>query len=106
MRFTGMLLSNADGTELTLRLNVQDQQEYEITLSAEMAQRIMLALGRDALHLRGENPKLSVLATSGYVDEDELAAFNFDGFLHKPFTLAKLRGMVEGTLAAAKVEDV
>ena len=55
MRFTGMLLSNADGTEITLRLCVQDQQEYEITLSAEMAHKIMLALGQDALHLRGEN---------------------------------------------------
>ena len=55
MRFTGMLLSNADGTEFTLRLCVQDQQEYEITLSAEMAHKIMLALGQDALHLRGEN---------------------------------------------------
>ena len=55
MKFTGTLLSNADGTKFTLRLCVQDQQEYEITLSAGMANKIILALAQDALHLREEN---------------------------------------------------
>ena len=50
-------------------------------------------------HLRGDNSKLPVVATSGFVDEEELSTFDFDGFLEKPFTLDQLRGAVESALA-------
>lgn len=46
-------------------------------------------------NLRSQYPQLPVLAVSGYVDDDEVQARDFDGFIDKPISLAQLRDLVE-----------
>ena len=46
-------------------------------------------------NLRSQYPQLPVLAVSGYLDDDEVRARDFDGFIDKPISLARLRDLVE-----------
>ena len=47
--------------------------------------------------LRSIAPNLPIIALSGYVDAEELAEFDFDGFIKKPFDLADVRTIVDRT---------
>ena len=49
-------------------------------------------------NVRGQFPSIPVLATSGYVDAQELQASGFDGFIEKPVSLDELQKIVEDTL--------
>jgi CheY-like chemotaxis protein len=49
-------------------------------------------------NVRGQFPSIPVLATSGYVDAEELQESGFDGFIEKPVSLDKLQRIVEATL--------
>ena len=49
--------------------------------------------------VREEVPDLPVLAISGYVDEEGIGEYDFDGFIGKPFVLQSFRDSVEGALA-------
>jgi DNA-binding response OmpR family regulator len=45
--------------------------------------------------LRSEYPDLPVIGLSGYVDSDKVSGLGFDGFLHKPLSLALLKNQIE-----------
>ena len=49
-------------------------------------------------NIRGQFPSIPVLATSGYVDAEELQGSGFDGFIEKPVSLDELQKIVEETL--------
>lgn len=49
--------------------------------------------------LREEAPELPVLAISGYVDDEGVSEYGFDGFVGKPFVLERFRHTVEEALA-------
>lgn len=49
-------------------------------------------------NLRAQYPGLKVLATSGYVDAEEVRKHPFDGFVEKPLALAPFQQLVEQTL--------
>jgi CheY-like chemotaxis protein len=48
--------------------------------------------------LRTKHPKLPVLAVTGYMEEEELKAHAFDGYLMKPVSVEDLRELVKSTL--------
>lgn len=49
--------------------------------------------------LRAQYPQLPVVATSGYLDAEEIEEHDFDGFLEKPVSLDAFRDLVEETMA-------
>ena len=49
--------------------------------------------------LRNIAPNLPVLALSGYVDPGDIAEFDFDGFIKKPFKLDEFRTIVDHTVS-------
>ncbi|MFH1566435.1 MAG: response regulator [Gemmatimonadota bacterium] len=49
--------------------------------------------------LRARHPDLPVVATSGYLDREEVEGHGFDGFAGKPVSLAEFRDLVEDTMA-------
>jgi CheY-like chemotaxis protein len=49
-------------------------------------------------NLRAQFPDLKVLATSGYIDAEEVRKHPFDGFVEKPLALAPFQKLVEQTL--------
>ena len=49
--------------------------------------------------LREEAPDLPVLAISGYVDDEDISEYGFDGFISKPLALDRFRHTVEEALA-------
>lgn len=51
-----------------------------------------------AARIRDTWPGVPVIAISGYVEGRDVAEFEFDGFLQKPFDLDELRGLVDRAL--------
>ena len=51
--------------------------------------------------IRNIAPNLPVLALSGYVDPEDVAEFDFDGFVKKPFQLDEFRTIVDQTVSKA-----
>ena len=49
--------------------------------------------------IRNIAPNLPVLALSGYVDPEDVAEFDFDGFIKKPFKLDEFRTIVSQTVS-------
>jgi len=49
--------------------------------------------------VRNIAPNMPVLALSGYVDPEDVAEFDFDGFVKKPFELAEFRTIVDQTVS-------
>jgi len=49
--------------------------------------------------VRNIAPNMPVLALSGYVDPEDVAEFDFDGFVKKPFELAEFRTIMDQTVS-------
>lgn len=45
--------------------------------------------------VRSKLPNLPIIALSGYVEAKDLEAFDFDGFIRKPFDLSEFRSLVD-----------
>lgn len=50
-------------------------------------------------NLRSKFPSVPVLATSGYLDADDLQRYGFDGFIDKPVGVERLQAVVETALS-------
>ena len=55
------------------------------------------------MHLRNKHPNLPVLAMSGYVDEEIIDNYPFDGFIQKPAQLDVIRRAVDHALSTRRV---
>ena len=53
--------------------------------------------------IRSKLPNMPILALSGFVDAQDLEAFDFDGFIRKPFELDEFRSLVDETVGRAGV---
>ena len=52
--------------------------------------------------LRAQHPDLPVLATSGYIDEEEAQERDFDGFIEKPLSIGPMQHAVDSVLGREK----
>ncbi|MEC8930639.1 MAG: hypothetical protein VYB08_04440, partial [Candidatus Latescibacterota bacterium] len=52
--------------------------------------------------LRAQYPDLPVLATSGYIDEEEAQERDFDGFIEKPLSIGPMQHAVDSVLGREK----
>ena len=87
-----------DGSEALTQLREHDQGTFDILITdIKMPNMSGLTLLKK---IRRLYPDLPVLFITGVVSEETMAAASPDGFLAKPFRIARLEEMIENTLAA------
>src|SRR5438046_2376803 len=90
----------ADGAEALDRLN-EAQGEFDLLLT-DIRMPLMDGIAL-ALAAARDYPKLTILMMTGFADQRE-RAHGLDALIHdvvtKPFSLAQIRGAVDGALAA------
>lgn len=52
--------------------------------------------------VRSKLPNLPIIALSGYVEAKDLEAFDFDGFIRKPFDLSEFRSLVDEAVSGGQ----
>lgn len=91
-----VVVVEASGAEEALDLMVEAPVDLVIT---DIALRRMDGCAF-AARMRERWPEVPILAISGYVDDRDVAEFEFDGFLQKPIDIEQLRRLVREALPA------
>ena len=94
-----VVVVEASGAEEALDLMVEAPVDLVIT---DIALRRMDGCAF-AARMRERWPEVPILAISGYVDDRDVAEFEFDGFLQKPIDIEQLRRLVREALPARDV---
>ena len=94
-----VVVVEASGAEEALDLMVEAPVDLVIT---DIALRRMDGCAL-AARVRERWPGVPILAISGYVDDRDVAEFEFDGFLQKPIDIEQLRRLVREALPARDV---
>jgi len=55
--------------------------------------------------VRSKLPNMPIIALSGFVDAKDLEAFDFDGFIRKPFQMDEFRMLIDETVARTWDDD-